>query len=249
MNIALNNEQKLFVVSTGNSVGCIGFQVVYEQARELGRRLKSASENTLLAKGLYSLLDLVSPQKDQIGTVVQYEQYRALLAGYSKLGDTKTWFDGRTPKKVQVALEKARKDGTRVRVFLGDTKTGRDWLETDDNIGRIGRDGADVMKSPTILPYRNDSGPSLLTQCIVRIINVATGEELYRHAKYHTPKLVLCETESYDQAEGFSHRITVVDPDGEVNTLGKFKSQGQAAHWMAYVCGESHDYVSCRYPD
>ncbi|KVP17401.1 hypothetical protein [Burkholderia ubonensis] len=241
MNIALNNEQKLFVISTGNSVSCLGFQVVYEQATELARRIMAMSEKTLLAKGMASLLSLVAPRKEQIGTLEQYEQYRALLAGYSKLEDNATWFDARTPKAVQRILETARKSGDRMRVFLGDTSTGRDWMEEFDTIGRIGR-STGSMKTPLLVPDGDCGGPALLTHCIVRVINLATGEEVYRHKKYHAPKMELLEAASYDKAAGFTHSVKVESKDGVMETHANFKSQGEAVHWMAFMNGNSHDY-------
>ena len=241
MNIALNNEQKLFVISSGNSVSCLGFQVVYEQCRELARRIKAVSEKTLLAKGMASLLEMVSPRKEQIGTLEQYSQYRALMAGYTKLGDNATWFDARTPKKVQRALEDARKSGDCMRVFLGDAKTGRDGMDEYDTIGRVGR-SMGPMKSPLLVPEGDSGGPALLTDCIVRLVNVTTGKEIYRHAKYHTPKMEMVEAASYDKVEGYTHCIKVESKEGVMETHANFKSQAEAAHWMAFMNGVSHDY-------
>lgn len=241
MNIALNNDQKLFVISSGNSVSCMGFQVVYEQAVELARRIAAISEKTLLAKGLASLLNLVAPKQDQIGTMEQYEQYRILMAGYSKLDDTKTWFDARTPKKVQAVLEDARKSGDRVRIFTGDAETGRDWMEELDTIGRIGR-SAGPMKSPLLIAAGECGGPALLTHCILRIVDLDTGSELYKHPKYFVPRMELLEAPSYEKASGYTHCVKVESKDGVLETHATFKSQAEAAHWLAFMSGQSHDY-------
>ncbi|KVP75578.1 hypothetical protein WJ96_07670 [Burkholderia ubonensis] len=241
MNIALNNEQQLFVISSGNSVSCLGFQVVFEQAREFARRLQAVSEKTLLAKGMASLRELVAPSTDEIGTLKQYTQYRALLAGYSKLEDNATWFDARTPRTVQRVLEEARKSGDRMRVFQGDTKTGRDWMEEYDTIGRIGR-STGTMKSPLLVPEGDFGGPALLTHCILRVINLTTGKEVYRHRKYFTPKMELSEAASYARAEGYTNCVKVESKDGVMETHANFKSQESAIHWMAFMNGVSHDY-------
>lgn len=241
MNIALNTEQKLFVIASGNSVSCLGFQVVYEQAVELGRRIKAVSERTLLAKGMASLLELVAPRKDQIGTIAQYEQHRVLMAGYSKLEDHRTWFDARTPAKVQRALEDARRSRDILRVFTGDESTGRDWLEEYDTIGRIGRSSG-TMKTPLLIADGDCSGPALLTHCIVRIVNLTQGKELYRHQQYHTPKMELLPAASYDLSEGYTHCVKVESKEGAMDTHANFKSQSLAAHWLAFINGDSHDY-------
>jgi hypothetical protein len=239
MEIALNTEQQQFVISTGNSVSCLGFQVVYEQACELARRIKSVSDKTLLAKGMASLLELVSPRKEQIGTLEQYGQYRALMAGYSKLDDNATWFDARTPKKVQRVLESARKSGDRIRVFCGDTKTGRDWMEEYDTVGRVGR-SMGPMKSPLLIADGECGGPALLTHCIVRIINVTTGEECYRHKKYHCPKMELHEAADYDKAQGYTHTVKV-EKDGVMEAYANFKYQADAAVFLAFMNGYLHE--------
>lgn len=241
MQITLNSEQKHFVISMGNSVSCLGFHVVYEQTCELVRRIKSVSDKVLQTKGLSSLRDMLAPSPEQIGTMAQYEQYRGLLAKYALLDDDATWFDARTPTKVQKVLETARKSDDIMRVFLGDTATGRDWLDEYDTIGRIRR-SAGTMKSPLLVPAGEYGGPALLTHCILRIINVTTGEECYRHPNYQLPKMELHEAASYDQAEGYTHCVKVANKSGELESYANFKSMADAAHWLAFMSGNSHDY-------
>ena len=241
MNITLNNEQQLFVITTGNSVSYLGFDVVYQQARELCRRLKAAATRTKLAAGMESLVDLVAPTEDEIGTLQQLQQHRLLMAGYTKLDDTATWFDARTPAGVQSALEAARRSNDVMRVFTGDTVTGRDWMEEYDTIGRIGRSG-DAMKVPLLIPDGDNGGPALLTHCIVRIINVTKGKEVYRHPKYYTPKMELMDAASYDKAEGYTHCVKMQNKDGELETCANFKSNAEAGHWLAFMNGLAHDY-------
>jgi hypothetical protein len=241
MNITLNNEQQLFVISTGNSVSCLGFDVVYQQARELCRRLKAAAARTKLAVGMDSLVDLVAPTEDEIGTLEQFQQHRLLMAGYTKLDDIATWYDARTPAGVQSALEAARRSNDVMRVFTGDTVTGRDWMEEYDTIGRIGRSGG-AMKVPLLVPKGDNGGPALLTHCIVRIINVTKGKEVYKHPTYHAPKMELVEAASYDKAEGYTHCVKMQNKDGELETCANFKSNAEAGHWLAFMNGLAHDY-------
>lgn len=241
MNITLNHEQKLFVIASGNSVSCLGFDVVYQQARELCRRLKAKAQPTRFSKGMAVLVDLVMPREDQIGTIEQYEQHRALMAGYSKIDDHATWYDARTAAGVQKALETAIRSKDQMRVFTGDTLTGRDWMEEYDTIGRIGRSGG-AMKVPLLVPRGDSGGPALLTHCIVRIFNVTKGIEVYRHPKYHTPKMELVEAASYDKAEGYTHCVKRQNKDGEMETCGNFESPAKAGHWLAFMEGLTHDY-------
>lgn len=241
MNISLDNQQKRFVISTGNSVSCLGFDVVYQQARELCRRLKAKAKPTRFSTGMAVLVDLVMPREDQIGTLEQFEQHRALMAGYSKIDDHATWYDARTAAGVQTALETALRSKDQMRVFLGDALTGRDWMEEYDTIGRIGR-SCGAMKVPLLVPKGQAGGPALLTHCIVRIINLKTGVEVYRHPSYHTPKMELAGAASYDTADGYTHCVKMQSNAGEMETSANFKSQAEAAHWLAFLTGLTHDY-------
>jgi hypothetical protein len=242
MEIALDSEQKAFVIKSGNSVSSLDYQLVYAQACELAGRLKAASEETLQAKGLSSLKELGVPHKSQIGTLEQYSQYRALLAAYSKLGDKATWFDARTPKKVQRVLEEARKSKSRLRIFYGDTDTGRDWMEEFDMVGRVSR-STGTMKIPELRSAAAaDSSPTLRTHCIVRIIKVKTGEECYRHKTYHCPRMELHEAADYDRFDGYTHTIKV-EKEGLMDPYGNFKSQPDAEAFMAFMNGTLHDYT------
>ena len=245
MNSTLDNQQKLFVISTGNSVSCLGFDVVYQQARELCRRIKATAARTSLSSGMSALVDLVMPREDQIGTLEQLAQHRALMAGYAHMQDRNTWYDARTPAGVQVALEAAIRSKDRLRIFNGDSVTGRDWMEEYDTIGRIGR-SCGAMKVPLLVPKGEDGGPALLTHCIVRIVNVTKGTEVYRHAQYHTPKLEMVEAPSYDKAEGFTHCVKMQNKDGEMETCANFKSEADAAHWLAFMNGLVHSVPSAK---
>jgi hypothetical protein len=239
MEVSLNKEQQLYIVSSGNSVSCIGFNWVYVQGCELVRRLRSASEKTLRARGLLSLRSVDVPSKEQIGTLEQYEQYRVLMSGYTKLGDEATWFDSRTPRKVQRALESVRKSGDRVRLFYGDAKTGVDRLEQHDTVGKIGR-STGVMKLPLIITD-DCGGPLIYTQNIVRILNLTTGEELYRHKKYRLPRLELREAEPFCQLEGYKFAVMAEDANGELTTQANFTTQVAAACWLSFMAGYLHD--------
>jgi len=98
--------------------------------------------------------------------------------------DGTTYQEG-TPQKVISILERARKDGTRIRVHYGDQITGEDWLDEFGMTGRIGRSMGPV-KIPLILASRRSYGGSgILTDCIVRIREAKGGRELYRHPKYN----------------------------------------------------------------
>jgi hypothetical protein len=96
------------------------------------------------------------------------------------------YFHFETPVEVVGALNAARQARTRIRIRLGDTATGRDWLEEHETEGYVGN-STGPLKVPLLIHNRRSSGgPAMLDHCIVRIIETGTGRVLYQHPMYHT---------------------------------------------------------------
>lgn len=223
MEITLDKPREQFVIKSHNSVSVMGFKRVYEQGRELLRRLSKK------VSGLPPLLE------SEIGTTKQFEQFNGLMAQYALMGDQATWFDSFTPLKVQRILETARRTGAILRIFRGDTSTGLDWLAEDETLGRVGRSQG-PMCFPLLCPVGDDGAGVILSSQIVRIIDVTAGQELYRHPTYHLPELKISE----EAFEHFSHCVETTK-DGQRDVVSRFTSLSHAAHWVAYVSGESFD--------
>lgn len=101
-------------------------------------------------------------------------RYRRLESG--------TCYHADTPETVIGLLEALRRSQRIVRVFLGDTETGRSWLEEQDCIGRIGL-SLGPIKAPLLVEAGECGGPALLDHCILRIDSPRQG--LYRHPDFH----------------------------------------------------------------
>lgn len=79
-------------------------------------------------------------------------------------------------------LDSARENNLRVRLWYG--KDGVSWDEENDTIGTIGSSTGE-RKIPLLIKNRRSSGGGgILDNCIVKIINVKTGELLYQHPKF-----------------------------------------------------------------
>jgi hypothetical protein len=102
-----------------------------------------------------------------------------------------TTYHDETPLEVVNEIETARivrnwrVGSSRLRIFYGDTETGRDWGEEWNIMGYIGRSYGPSKIPLLINNSRSAGGGGLLDHCIVRIIDVHTKRELYRHPKYH----------------------------------------------------------------
>lgn len=135
-----------------------------------------------------------------------------------------------TPLQVIKVLESARRDRTRLHISLGDTGSGRDWLEEFETHGYISR-SMGLTKVPLILANRRSmGGGAILDHCIVRIRHSAGGRVLYQHPTYHHG-----EIEVRQKAEpvvlGDRRTLSVdVMRDGEVQAA--FETQSKALRYI-----------------
>lgn len=119
-----------------------------------------------------------------------------------------TWYNKETEDNVIHTLETCRVMNYPVRLFLGDVKTGRDWLEENDVTGRIGRSMGPIKVPILLANSRSIGGGSILTHCIVRIIyKVESGAKReWRAANYQQPEFhVLTPGSVFVVGEGTYH--------------------------------------------
>lgn len=100
-----------------------------------------------------------------------------------------THYADATTQDVVDALEEARANQSRIRIYYGNVYTGCDWNEEYDVTGRLSRSTGPVKVPILLYDRRSICGPPILDHCIVRIrlanIQKARGEDLYRHRRYH----------------------------------------------------------------
>lgn len=166
----------------------------------------------------------------KVGSIEQYLQYRDAIQKVRERGGIKeTWFDPETPAKVRSVLESYRASGKRIRIYFGDAKTGRDWLDEDNVLGCVGRSGG-LFKTPLIIEEGGGGGPAILDHCIVKMQDATTGKVLYQHESYHQPEFVI---QACQGVKGYTHEVLA---DGKVHA--RFKSLGKAAAWLGFMTGE-----------
>lgn len=101
------------------------------------------------------------------------------------------WFHPETKLQVQRILAEAYENRATLRVWYGDTKTGKAWAEEYDIMGQIGRSCGRV-KVPLLVAPGEDGAPAMLEHCIVRIDRVTRntkgpgkkGATLYVHPAF-----------------------------------------------------------------
>lgn len=140
-----------------------------------------------------------------------------------------TYYHDTTPRAVIDALEMARATKQRVRLFLGDSKTGKGWLEEWMVTGAIGRSMGPI-KVPILIPNsRSYGGPAILGDAIVRLF--VGRREVYRHPGYQNPVITVALEGKYPD----SPWAATVNGDG---VHARFKTERAALRWAAFMRGE-----------
>ena len=110
-----------------------------------------------------------------------------------------------TPDAVIRVLENAMRTNKRIRIFYGDTETGRDWMEIYDTIGTIGRSCGQNKIPLLIKNSRSYGGCAILTDCIVKI--TIDKEVVYKHPKYYLPEMEIKEANDTLKADGYFYSV------------------------------------------
>jgi len=142
-----------------------------------------------------------------------------------------------TPDKLIEDLEYARLNGLRVRLFYGDTLTGRDWGEEHDVCGFLGR-STGPNKIP-ILMYNvlSMGGPGILDHCIVKLL--VTGKYgavtvAYLHPLYHHPAYSIKE----NRDPGYLYPELPYEMRGfQCEVVARFKTFSRANRWFRFMTG------------
>ena len=140
-----------------------------------------------------------------------------------------TWFTAKTDTMVIYIIDMNLNHAeTRLRLFLGDTDTGKPWNEENDVVGYVGR-STGTTKIPLLIANRRSmGGGGILTDCIVRLL--VDGVEFYRHPKYTESVFTV---EDSDMQPEYSTNVKI---DGELHA--RFRTPEKAARWIAFMKGE-----------
>jgi hypothetical protein len=216
MPVSLNAEQQLYVIPCGDSYSCLGFDNARDHADLIAERLGRQ--------------DLAFHEGDH-GSLAGYAKYGAAIDAWGRSPLTRqTYFDPGTDPKAARALETCRRDGRKVRLMLGDTATGRCWLEEHDVVGRIGRSSG-TLKVPLLIEPGADGGTAILTNCLLCIVEWDTGRDIFRHPAFRLPDLTIRHVPQ-------EHKLPwQVLHEGSV--AAAFRDVGQAGAYLAFMCGET----------
>lgn len=118
-----------------------------------------------------------------------------------------TAYHEETNDRVIEILENARQNGTRIRIWYGNTETGRNWMDVFDTVGRIGR-STGMYKIPLLIKTeRSTGGMAILDNCIVKI--TIDKQTVYQHPKFHTPEMEIREASEELKEKGYFFTVFV----------------------------------------
>ncbi len=140
-----------------------------------------------------------------------------------------TYYRQGAPREVVSAIEAAMKSRKRIRIFMGDDETGRDWLEENEVSGFVGR-STGVRPCALLVPQGADGGSPIDGSNIVRLL--VDGTEVYRHPKYQKPSILTGFEGAYPDCP-FGAWV-----NGEKDPHARFKTVKQADRWAAFMRGE-----------
>lgn len=141
------------------------------------------------------------------------------------------WFMQDTPDAICKLVNELYHNKKRVRFFFGYGDTGLDWNEENDVMGTIGKSTGTKPIALLIHNSRSLGGGALLTDCIVKVVDITTRRVLYQHPTY------FCRTLNVDTGKDaeLPHAVTRVE-DGQL--MAQFKTHAQAERYVAYMRGE-----------
>ncbi len=137
-----------------------------------------------------------------------------------------TFFKKETPDGVCDVLSRYVGCSKRLRLFLGDAKTGKAWPEESDVVGRIGRSMGPLRVPLLLANARSSGGGAILDHCIVRI---QEGQRvLYSHPLFDYGLWVIKPATQDGYAASVHH-------DGKEHAL--FHTKERALNYVLFMQG------------
>lgn len=167
--------------------------------------------------------------------------------GYVNYMNSGTWFkygedirgEGwkyKENEKLWKVLSSLVHSGRRVRVWYGDTETGRSWNEEYGVTGTIGRSAGKIAVPILIGNSRSCCSGALLDDCIIRIDDIKAKRTVYRQDNFHVEKLEVV----IESGSDCPYRVMQHKDSGEVQAVAGFKDGDAALRWIGFMYGDRY---------
>jgi hypothetical protein len=217
LDIAINPRRRLYVVASSDGVSCFGFDNARDHAHRIADCLRRPD---------------LQPTPEEEGTPAGYLKYlRAVQAWRDSPRSGETYFGPRCSDELASALEACRHSGSKVRLVLGDPRTGDTSFDEDGVVGRIGR-SCGALRVPLLVEGGQAFGSPIICDRVLAILDWETGLPLYRHTSYRPPELRLAFCEHEARPWSVTHKD---------RTIARFADIGKAGAYIAFMRGASVD--------
>lgn len=140
-----------------------------------------------------------------------------------------------TDQRVIDVLDTLHRDGqdTRIRIYLGDTKTGESWLEEYGTMGYVGRSTGSVKVPLLLKNKRSRAGGAISTDSIVQITDTRGRRVYYQHPTFFVRDMYVMDMREVEEVtDGLPWRVTTTD-----DVIAHFASEGEAWRYIAFLKG------------
>lgn len=139
------------------------------------------------------------------------------------------WYDLRTSGVVKAVLEAVCLSGQRIRLFYGDPQSGRAWPRDRHLVGILGHTEGAMLMPALFFSKQATKGNPVLAHEIVRIMDVTSRADLYRHPHYHLPAMTITP---------FIQGVFQVAVRADGVVVRRFKTSEEAQVWIEFVRGD-----------
>ena len=140
-------------------------------------------------------------------------------------------------KKLWKILSSLIHSGRRVRIWYGDTETGRSWNEEYEVTGTLGRSAGKIAFPLLIKNSRSCCGGALLDDFIIRIDDIKEKRTIYKSDNFHVEDMKVYEIGDAN----YKYQVAKLSEDsGEWEVQANFKTEWQAHNYVAFMRGERY---------
>ena len=216
VSIHVDAVNRLFICTYSGESRVLDFSTVQSNANALAGRL---SRNDLLI-GI-----------DELASRTAFEKYQVLLSLAAKQNWSELWYDPRVSISARQALQSAKVTGRKVRIFYGNAATGQDSLMHKGVVGWIGGLRVDGLPRVGLSEHQGQpAGHRVHELDVVRVVDIGSFVDVYRHSNYHLPKVEVLESLTG------AHQLRVDD-------VPLFEAEHKAilTKWQRFFCGVTHE--------
>ena len=170
------------------------------------------------------------------GYSFEYVNYDGTWFRYGKNIRNEGW-KYKENEKLWKVLSSLVHSGRRVRIWYGDTETGRSWNVESEFAGTIGRSTGKIA-IPILIKNSRSYGGALLDDCIVRIDDIKEKRTIYKADNFHVEDMKVYAI--FGDAN-YKYRVAKLSEDsGEWEVQANFKTEQQAHNYVAFMRGERY---------